>query len=208
VGTVRRRSKCPILIQLRSQFESGMTVGMELKMNSKLKRGSASSIACSNSRPFEKRIASSAQIDAAYKMNEAFCTLGITDLLHQTAMFEEYLLRLAMLFWKHVDKENRPMPVRCRGFGPCLNWTGCTDDDGYAEMKVQRKDRRGSHVAWFLATGFWPSYLCHACDNRLCVAVDHLWEGDQRSNMYDSGAKKMGGVLLEIPPRSFWFYRR
>jgi hypothetical protein len=111
VGTVRRRSKCPILIQLRSQFESGMTVGMELKINSKLKRGSASSIACSNSRPFGKRIASSAQIDAAYKMNEAFCTLGITDLLHQTAMFEEYLLRLAMLFWKHVDKENRPMPV-------------------------------------------------------------------------------------------------
>lgn len=118
--------------------------------------------------------------------------LKTDKLLHAV---EKELHRLARRLWSHVDKEHRPQPTSCVGYGPCLLWTAGTNK-GYAVMWVRGKMKRASHVAWFLATLEWPKYLCHACDNPLCVAIDHLIHGDPAFNAYDRVVKKLGGILI------------
>jgi hypothetical protein len=98
-------------------------------------------------------------------------------------------------FLKYVNLQNRPEPTSCLGYGPCLLWTGATNK-GYAVMSVWGKDKRASHVAYFLAHLVWPKYLCHACDNPLCVAIGHLINGNASFNAYDRAVKKRGGILL------------
>ena len=97
-------------------------------------------------------------------------------------------------FWSKVDTKNRPMPETCRGFGPCLLWTGGVDTNGRAQMGMDGTTKRASHVAWFLAYGVWPEYLLHRCDNIRCV--DHLVEGNDDLNRYDRMLKELGGVQI------------
>jgi HNH endonuclease len=137
----------------------------------------------------------SSQIDEAYELDAALDELHTTNLLRCLRQIKAEVLLLAPRFYKHVDKTNRPMPPSCIGYGPCLLWTGATQK-GYAVMKVWRKVKRASHVAWFLAHGVWPDYLCHRCDNPLCVAIDHLTIGNPSLNAYDRVVKKRGGIMV------------
>ena len=102
---------------------------------------------------------------------------------------------LVTRFFMYVDSQNRPEPTSCQGYGPCLLWTGATNK-GYAVMSVWGKVKRASHVAYFLVHLIWPKYICHACDNPLCVAIGHLINGSASFNAYDRAAKKRGGVLV------------
>jgi hypothetical protein len=106
-------------------------------------------------------------------MAAALKELGTDKLLQLLEAYKVELPLLARRFWQHVDHENRPEPLPCRGYGPCLLWTAGADK-GYAVMWVWGRMKRASHVAWFLANLVWPEYLCHVCDNPLCVAVEHL----------------------------------
>lgn len=99
-------------------------------------------------------------------------------------------------FQQNVDRENRPMPASCTGFGPCLLWTGRADTKGRAQLHLDDTTQRASHIAWFLEYGYWPEYLMHRCDNPMCVAIDHLLEGDDQSNQYDRVVKNLGGVMV------------
>jgi hypothetical protein len=138
----------------------------------------------------------STQIDEAYEVNNALNSLHAVYLLSALRALKEEVLLLAPRFFTHVDTENRPYPTSCKGYGPCLLFTGATDRNGYAVMKVGRKKKQASHVAWFLVYGVWPAYLCHACDNRRCVAIDHLIPGDPSFNAYDREIKKRGGFIV------------
>jgi hypothetical protein len=88
----------------------------------------------------------------------------------------------------------RPTPLHLRFWSKvrlsdgCWNWIGSTNSDGYGNMTVSIgggafKNKKATHVMWFLRYGSWPKYLIlHSCDNPHCVNPLHLSEGDDREN--------------------------
>lgn len=89
-------------------------------------------------------------------------------------------------FWEKVEKTEG-----------CWEWTGATNNDtksgsgkrGY--IGVGNKVKRASRVAWELTYGEIPDnlFVCHHCDNSLCVRPDHLFLGTHKENMNDRDAK-------------------
>ena len=71
--------------------------------------------------------------------------------------------------------------------GDCREWNGQRDADGYGVTKVRGRNRRATHLAWFLATGEWPGTLqvLHHCDNPPCVNTAHLYLGTDADNKRD-----------------------
>jgi hypothetical protein len=94
----------------------------------------------------------------------------------------------------------------------CIEWTGSTRRSG--NNHYGRIYKRGSsvtgHVRYEQVThavyreliGDIPQgmFVCHTCDNPLCVNPDHLWLGTHSENMID--AYKKGRV---IPPPQHMF---
>lgn len=65
--------------------------------------------------------------------------------------------------------------------GPCLVWTGCTNEDGYGVVTVQmtnglRRTYYTHRLRFGVEVGEIPEgrELAHACHNRACGNVDHL----------------------------------
>jgi hypothetical protein len=40
-------------------------------------------------------------------------------------------------------------------------------------------------VLWYLEYGTWPTIARHTCDNKWCIALEHIVDGTQRDNMRD-----------------------
>jgi HNH endonuclease len=157
------------------------------------------SVACSPPISDAKEVQS--HLYEAYELNKLLHELQMLPVLHALNARKTMLFAMAVRFGKHVDFENRPYSAMCPGFGPCLLWTGACDKGGkgYAVMRVGNKVKRASHVACFVAYGLWPTsglQICHRCDNRRCVAIDHLFEADAESNAYDRELKKSGAIMV------------
>lgn len=77
------------------------------------------------------------------------------------------------------------------GGGGCWEWQGAAQGDGYAFFFVAGKNRLAHRVSWEIFYGPIPADMdvLHTCDNRLCVHPDHLFLGDQATNMADKVAK-------------------
>lgn len=81
----------------------------------------------------------------------------------------------------------------------CHLWTGTITRYGYGQVAHGGPGRvaRVHRLVWELARGPIPEGLCvcHACDVRHCVNIDHLFLGSQLENVRDMIAKGRAAVV-------------
>jgi len=68
----------------------------------------------------------------------------------------------------------------------CWLWLGWTDADGYGGFKIDGVTLKAHRVSWMLARGEMPKLqVLHRCDTPGCVNPDHLFLGDNDTNIAD-----------------------
>lgn len=95
-------------------------------------------------------------------------------------------------FWEKVDKS-----------GDCWPWTGSHDPRGYGHFQPVDGKSVGAHrFAYILTFGPIPPglFVCHHCDNPICVNPVHLFLGSPKDNTQDSLRK---GRLSPHTPGTF-----
>lgn len=88
-------------------------------------------------------------------------------------------------FWHYVDKRY--------WFGKsCWQWLGNKAGRGYGQFQIDGKKVFAHRFSWEHHNGPIPSgkFVCHSCDNVLCVNPDHLFISDHVGNMRDMTSKE------------------
>lgn len=105
-------------------------------------------------------------------------------------------------FWERVQKTDR-----------CWLWVGAVNHGGYGDFYESAGIKTAASIhmlahrfSWELANGRKKRdgyYICHHCDNPLCVRPDHLFEGSALDNHRDMVAK--GRAAWQKPNASLPF---
>ncbi len=84
-------------------------------------------------------------------------------------------------FFKKVEKQENG----------CWLWTAALNPNGYGRVNVLGRTRRAHRISYMQHCGPIPEgmFVCHKCDVRNCVNPEHLFLGDQQSNMADMRSK-------------------
>jgi hypothetical protein len=95
-------------------------------------------------------------------------------------------------FWLKIKKS--------RG---CWEWQGATSN-GYGTLLENGTGSRAWYVhrySWTIHFGPIPEgmYVCHTCDNRICIRPQHLWLGTNAENLKDMHSKGRGHIP-SVPP--------
>jgi hypothetical protein len=83
-------------------------------------------------------------------------------------------------FWENVEKSDR-----------CWRWTGSVTNYGYGRISAGSRDSQrvwqAHRLSYWLHYGDYDRqlFVCHKCDNPICVRPDHLFLGTQFDNMRD-----------------------
>lgn len=80
----------------------------------------------------------------------------------------------------------------------CWYWTGAVYMQGYGVLTHEQRHLKAHRVAYELYKGKIHSglFVCHHCDNKLCLNPDHLFLGTHLDNMLDmtlKGLRPRGG---------------
>lgn len=73
----------------------------------------------------------------------------------------------------------------------CIVYEGSRDASGYGVVYRDKRSHRAHRIAWEDANGPIPDGLlvCHKCDNRPCINVEHLFLGTIQDNNADRHRK-------------------
>lgn len=73
----------------------------------------------------------------------------------------------------------------------CILWTGYVQSGGYGQIYNKGKRILVHRKAYIDAYGDIPvgMYVCHQCDNKLCINPEHLWLGTPKQNTKDAHIK-------------------
>ena len=76
-------------------------------------------------------------------------------------------------------------------FSTCWWWTASIHSSGYGQISSKDGPRLAHRLSYELHKGEIPKgmFVCHTCDERLCVNPDHLWLGNNQDNVDDMCAK-------------------
>jgi hypothetical protein len=99
--------------------------------------------------------------------------------------------KLISRFWSRTNKA---------GPNECWEWNGYlrSKDKSYGSITINTWGSKGpkhfsSHrLSWAIHYGSMPPkplYVCHTCDNKKCVNINHLWAGLNKHNLEDAARK-------------------
>lgn len=76
----------------------------------------------------------------------------------------------------------------------CVFWAGSKGDHGYGFIGFGGKSWLTHRLAWYAHRGPIPKghHVCHSCDNRGCIAIEHLFLGTPQENVTDMLRKGRG----------------
>ena len=82
---------------------------------------------------------------------------------------------------------------------PCDEWEGPTNNSGYGYVCVGGQVIGAHRLVWMQDHGHLETheFVCHKCDNKLCINIDHLFVGSQSDNMQDMIAKGFHPRLIK-----------
>lgn len=90
-----------------------------------------------------------------------------------------------------TTKERLAKWTRLPNGNGCMYWTGARSDTGYGSLRHLGRSAGAHVVAYVHAHGPLPPgcLVRHTCDNRGCVAPDHLIPGTYTDNLNDRIAR-------------------
>jgi len=75
--------------------------------------------------------------------------------------------------WAKINKQG---PIVSEDLGPCWDWCGKPDKDGYGRIQINKQSRPAFRVVYVMVKGDYKHglELDHLCERNICVNPDHL----------------------------------